>query len=205
MATLMDLRRLTRSRLGIPVSDDFITDAVLDDHINLAVQAIEAEYHWPWSDVVEQVTITPDAPDIPQPDGYRATRSVFDGDTELGQVSAVDLLTWSGATSEVPRVWCPMVDTVAVRPVVQSDLALTHYWYRQPAWLRDDADVPSVPAQFIGAIVAKAAQLLSAREGAGADASRHGDEYNDWLERMRRDVRRTTGPTRVRVRPGGWI
>jgi hypothetical protein len=43
MATLMELRRLTRSRLGIPVSDDFITDAVLDDHINLAVQAIEGE------------------------------------------------------------------------------------------------------------------------------------------------------------------
>jgi hypothetical protein len=49
-ATLMQLRRLVRSRLGIPVADDFMPDHVIDDHVNLAIQAIESEFRWPWSD-----------------------------------------------------------------------------------------------------------------------------------------------------------
>lgn len=201
----MTLRRLTRGRLGIPVSDDFFTDSVVDDHINLAVQAIEGEYHWPWADAITRVTITPTAPSIPYPTNYRATRAVFDGEIELQQVSPIDLLTWTKTAAEVPRVWCPMVDEVVVAPTVQANRQLAHYWYRQPVWLRLDDDIPDMPDQFTGALVAKAAELLSSREGAGSDAGRHGSEYSEWLNRMRRDVRRTTTPTRVRVRPGGWI
>jgi hypothetical protein len=205
MATLMDLRRLTRHRLGIPVSDDFITDSVLDDHVNLAVQVIEGEYHWPWSDVVDTVTVTATSPDIPLPVGYRATRAIVDGQNELAAVAPADLLAWNDATGQAPLVWCPISDAITVRPIVQTDTALLHYWYRQPVWLRDDLDRPAIPDQFTGAIVAKAAELLSSREGAGADATRHGSEYSEWMTRMRRDVRRTTAPTRVRVRPGGWL
>jgi hypothetical protein len=204
MANLMTLRRLTRGRIGIPVSDDFFTDSVLDDHINLAVQLIDAEYRWPWSEVVDQVPVSSAAPDIPMPPGYRATRTVFDGGTELMAVSPADLLTWMNVTSDVPRVYCPIVDAIAVRPIVSGNLTLTHYWARQPTWLANDTDEPAIPDQFVGAIVAKAASLLASREGTAADVTRHDAEYNAWLGRMRRDIRRTTGPTRIRVRPGSW-
>lgn len=204
-ATLMQLRRLTRSRLGIPVTDDFFTDPVLDDHINLAVQAIESEQRWPWSEVVETVTVTPAEPDIPLEEGWRATRSIFDGEVELHLVAPADLLSWSATVGAPPRVFCPIRDVVAVRPLVASPTVLTHYWYRMSVWLRDDTDVPDIPEQFAGAIVAKAAELLAARESSGSDASRHQVEYGAWITRMRRDVRRTTTPTRPRVRPGGWI
>lgn len=205
MTTLMELRRLTRNRLGVPISDDFFGDPVLDDHINLAVQAIEGEYHWPWSDAVDVVTISSDEPDFPQPDGYRATRAIFDGENELYAVSPGDLMSYVTVTGELSRVWCPIGNVIAVRPIVNRTRDLKHFWYRQPTWLDDDRDIPTIPSQFMGAIIAKAAELLSSREGAGADASRHSSEYNEWLTRMRRDVRRTTMPTRVRVRPGGWI
>jgi hypothetical protein len=56
--TLMQLRRLTRSRLGVPITDDFFSDAILDDNVNLAVQAIEAEYRWPWAERVDPVIVT---------------------------------------------------------------------------------------------------------------------------------------------------
>lgn len=205
-ANLMTLRRLTRSRVGVPLQDDFFPDAVIDDHINLAVQALEAEYHWPWSDVVDSVVIGPSTPTIPIPDGYRATRGIYDGTVELSLVAPGDLISWSGTTGDVPRVWCPMGTALIVLPTPQDDAySLQHYWYRQPAWLRQDMDESLVPDQFTGAIIAKAAQLLATRESSGADVGRHGTEYTDWLNRMRRDVRRTTGPVRVRVRPGGWV
>jgi hypothetical protein len=203
-ATLMQLRRLVRSRVGIPISDDYLTDPVLDDHINLAVEAIDAEYRWPWNEVVETVTVTPAAPDIPEPVGWRATRAVFHDGYELGSIAPADLLTWATA-SGVPRVWCPMPDVIAVRPVAQNDTELVHLWARQPVWLRKDEDTLVMPEQFLGSVVAKAAQLLAVREGGGADAARHDDEYKNWLARMRRDVRGSTTPTRIRVRPGGWI
>lgn len=204
-ATLIQLRRLTRGRVGIPMSDDFLTDPILDDHINLAVETIEAEYRWPWNEMVEAVTVTSAAPDIPLPTGYRATRAVFDQEMELSLVSPADIMSWVQETGANPRVWCPMGDVVVIRPTVQDDRTLTHYWARQSVWMRQDEDRTEMPEQFMGAIVAKAAELLSMREGAGADAGRHNADYKDWLTRMRRDVRRSTPSTRVRVRPGSWI
>ena len=202
---LMQLRRLVRARLGIPTTDDFMPDHVIDDHVNLAIQSVEAEYHWPWQDVVEQVTVTHDAPDIPVAPAWRATRAVFCAEAELLLVAPGDMLSWNESYSDVPKLWCPIGDVIAVRPVVNSDTVLTHYWYTQPVWLREDTDVSNIPDQYAGAIVAKASELLAARESSGGDATRHGAEYTQMLTKMRRDVRRSTSPVRIRVRPGGWV
>lgn len=204
MSNLMTLRRLVRSRIGVPIGDDFMRDDVIDDHINLAIQAVEGEYHWPWSDVMERVTVTADNAAFPFPANYRATRSIFDDSRELTPVPPGDLLAYAGA-SGMPGVWCPMDDVIAVAPAPGGDYTLSHYWYRSPAWLSDDPDRCAIPDQFTGAVIAKAAELLSSREGASADAARHNSEFTSWITRMRRDVRRSTTPTRVRVRPGGWI
>jgi hypothetical protein len=148
--TLMQLRRLTRSRLGVPITDDFFSDAILDDNVNLAVQAIEAEYRWPWAERVDPVIVTSAAPDIPTPDGWRATRAVFDGQAELYAVAPGDLLGMADVTGG-PRVWCPLPGAIAVRPVTTGDRTLTHYWYRQPTWLAYDDDTADMPDQFVGA------------------------------------------------------
>jgi hypothetical protein len=198
------LRRLVRSRLGVPVADDFFGDPILDDSINLAIQVVEGEYHWPWSDALDQVAVAAGSLSFPAPTAYRATRAVFDGTTELYMVAPGDLLSYVGSTGD-PRVWCPMGDVVTIGPAPSDDRVLLHYWYRQPSWLADDNDQPAIPDQFIGSVVAKAAELLSSREGSTADAARHNNEFNTWIARMRRDVKRGTPPTRVRVRPGGWI
>ena len=204
-ATLMQLRRLVRSRLGIPISDDFMPDRVLDDSINLAVQTIDAEGPWPWSDVAETVTIDAAHPDIvPKPD-WRATRAVLVDNDELACVSSIDLLRYLNAASDAPAVWSPIGDVVAVRPTPSTAVVLTHLYYRQSAWLRDDEDVPYIPEQYSGAIVAKAAELLAARESSAADATRHANEFNAWINRMRSGTRTATGPTRTRVRPGSWV
>ncbi len=45
MTDLVTLRRYTRARMGVPTSDDFFTDPVLTDAINLAVNIIEEEHY----------------------------------------------------------------------------------------------------------------------------------------------------------------
>lgn len=206
VSTLMTLRRLTRNQLGVPLSDDFFTDPIVDDHINMAIQQIDAEYRWPWNEVVDNVTITSAAPDIPVPEDWMATRGIYTTDGfELYYIAPGDLMAYESVTGEQPRVWCPMSSVIAIRPIPNGNTVLKHYWSCQSPWLQQDNDAPRIPAQFAGAVVAKAAALLASREGSGADVSRHQASAEDWVARLRREVRRSTGPTRVRVRPGGWV
>jgi hypothetical protein len=92
-----------------------------------------------------------------------------------------------------------------VRPIPNGSISVIHQYYKGTPWLYDDLDQPTLPTDYLGAVVAKAAELLSQRESNQGDAQRHNAEYKSWVERMRSDMRRSTPPTHVRVRPGGWI
>ena len=202
---LMQLRRLVRARVGVPLTDDFLPDHVLDDHINLACQTLDAEAHWPWTEAGDVVTLTPDAPDITPAMDWRATRAVVWQEKDLTLVAPADLLRIYAWTADSPAVWAPVGDVIAVRPKVNAPINVTHLYYRQCMWMYGDADVPMIPGEYTGAIVAKAAELLATRESSGGDVTRHGAEYDKWVARMRRDMRRSTSGVHVRVRPGGWI
>lgn len=206
MATnLMQLRRLVRSRLGVPLDDDFFSDSTLDDHINLALQTLDAEAHWPWTDVGEIVTLTPDRYDIAPPSDWRATRTIVYQQNELQLVAPADLMRYFDTSADIPQLWCPLSGAIAVRPKPNGTVKVSHYYYRQAMWLAQDTDTPDLPGEYLGAVVAKAAELLSTRESAGSDATRHGAEYTAWVNRMKRDMRRSTAGTHVRVRPGSWV
>lgn len=210
MTQLRHFRRLVRSRLGVPVTDQLFTDDIIDDNINLALQTLEAEQRWPWQEHVETVTVDPAEPDIVLSPGWRATRGLFitEDNTELKTVSPTDALSWYVGVTLVngrPQVWAPIGDRIVLRPLPSGPVTLTHYFYTEPVWLRDDDDQPELPGQFAGAVVAKAAELLSTREDDRAAAAAHNVEYREWIERMRRDLRRSTTPAQIRVRAGSWL
>jgi len=93
-----------------------------------------------------------------------------------------------------------------VAPVPAPPVIVTHFYYSEPLALVLDADaVANLPAVYTDAIVAKAAELLSAREDDTTARAAHSADYARWVDKMRRDVKRSTGPTVPRVRPGGWI
>jgi len=202
---LMQLRRLVRARVGVPVTDDFLPDHILDDHINLACQTIDSEGRWPWNEVGEVVTLTGASPDIIPAEDWRSTRAVIHDQRELGLVAPADLLRVFDLTSDLPTVWCPMGDVIAVRAKPAGTIEVMHYYYRECMWLYDDNDSPRLPGAYTGALVAKAAELLATRESSGGDVSRHAEEYAKWVTRMRRETRRSTTGVHVRVRPGNWV
>lgn len=203
--SLMQLRRQVRSRIGVPSSDGFQDGEVLDDSINQAVQTLESEQRWPWHEAVGNPAILAGASSFAVPADWRATRSLFIGDDELFAVAPADLYQRDITQTGQPEVFAVINNSVELRPVATADVTFTHLYYRTTALLVDDDDTLLMPDQFSGAVIAKAAELLSFREDDRAAASAHLAEYLQWVQRIRRDVRRTTGPVRVRVREGSWI
>jgi hypothetical protein len=200
---LVTLRRLVRQRVGVPASDSFFTDAVLNDTINQAIATLDAESRWPWMEQTDTVPLAAGATYFAVPAAWRATRSLFNGTNEMGLVSPSDIMGAPGAGP--PSVWAPVGNRILIAPAANAALNLTHLYYLQTVDLVADTDVTLVPDQFNDAVVCKAAELLSAREDDAGARSAHAQDYGRWVDRMKRDVRRSTGPVRVRVRPGGWV
>jgi hypothetical protein len=68
-----------------------------------------------------------------------------------------------------------------------------------------DTDMPLMPDRFSGAVVATAALLLAERENNRQKAQLYQADVTNWVNLMRRSVRRFTGPVTPRVRPGSWL
>lgn len=205
--TLMQLRRRTRSRLGVPLSDAFFTDDILDDHINLALDVIDSEHNWPWNERHEQVDVGTDGVVALTTPPRRTMRSVFVQGIELRPISSSDLLRDFGSTPRtgVPSAWAELASEIVVRPVPGEVMKADVVYYVTSIPLAADADMLTMPDQYAGSVIAKAAELLSVREDNGSAAERHAAEYAQWLGRMRRALRRSTGPIQPRVREGGWV
>jgi hypothetical protein len=205
-AALIQLRRLIRTSAGLSPSDDFFTDDVLNDVINMAIDEVEDEARWPWQQATEVVTVAAGTAVIPVPEMWRATKALFDDIRELREVSITDALAWSTLNLGAPQVWAQDTEQVLVRPAPGSEMVLTMVFYMVPIPLVLDTDMPMMPASFArGAVVAKAAELVYTREGERSQAADKLAAYEKWITRMRRDGRRSTGPPRVRIRPGGWL
>jgi hypothetical protein len=202
---LATLRRYTRARMGVPASDDFFTDAVVNDAINLAVNIVEEEHYWPWAERVTPGTIT--AGIVTKPTRWRATRALFAATTgdELTMVSINDLYASTRPTGGAPQAWADNGTDIVVSPIPADGYAVTHIYYVSPAELALDTDIPDLPSSMADAVVSKAAELMSAREDDQTARAAHGNDYAKWVQRMLRSQRRSTGPMKVRVRPGGWV
>lgn len=205
MSRLAQLRRSVRSRLGIPVTDQFQTDDVIDEHINIAIQTIEQEARWPWQETADTVTIHDNSGQFNVPADWKATRAILSGRHQLTIVSPIDLLISPVTDTGNPQIATIVDRTVKLRPSPPAGSKLVHVYYRTPTLLADDEDSPQMPTEYAPAIIAKAAELMSVREDDRAAAAAHAGEYGQWMARMRRDARRTTGPVVPRQRPGAWV
>jgi hypothetical protein len=201
---LVDLRRLVRAEMGVPTSDDFFTDTVLNDAINQAIGCIEEEHYWPWSMVTANQPAFTGVNVVTPPVDWRATRSLYYGASELQLVSVSDVLG-AGTALGTPEVWADFGTELRVAPAPSGDITLIHTYYVTPALLVANTDAPRLPSSMTGALVSKAAELLSAREDDQTARAAHNADYQKWVQRMLRSQRRSTGPLKVRVRPGSWI
>ena len=203
MANLLQMRRMLRNRLAANSSDQFFKDDVLDDAINNAIATFESERNWPWQ-LQQTNLVTSDASgDVPVPDDWRATRSVW-CESDLGEVAPYDLLE-KAETIGTPAVFAMVGNTMKVWPYAPAGTTIKLIYSRQPTLLVNDADEPQMPALYYPAIIAKAAQLASVREDDRAAAGTHLLEYQQWLERLLVVTVQSTRPKGRRIRPGNWV
>jgi hypothetical protein len=205
---LVSLRRAVRTRMGSPVTDDFFTDDVLTDVINLAINQIEEQQMWPWTEGLDYPTLAIGVTTVQLPADWRASRSLAVGapwNYEISVVAPADVMRWPYSYSGLPSVWAEIGGGLQVRPAPDGAYPLVHHYYRQTPTLVFDADLPLMPDRFSGAIVATSALLLAERESNRQAAQLYQTDVTNWVNQMRRSVRRFTGPTIPRVRPGSWI
>lgn len=206
--TLMQLRRRVRARIGVPLSDQFQSDDVIDDHVNLAMETIASEHYWPWDEQLGTATINTTTGELVMPTAVseqaRAVRSVFINGMEVRNVASSDLMRYGDSTG-VPQLWAEVGDKLYARPIPDTATIADVVWYMVSSPLAEDADRARIPDQYEGAIIAKTAELLALREDLTTAADRHATDYAQWIVRMRRNMRRSTKPAVPRVREGGWI
>ena len=205
MTTLMQLRRQVRTRLGIPISDNFQTDDVIDDAINIAINTFESESRWPWQETTTTSSVTASVTTFTAPADWMATRAIFQGDDEIHPMAMADILAWPLTDAGRPQVYGLSDQTFHVRPVPDGDYTFTHVYYRTAGNLINDADTVRMPDQFTPAIISKAAEILAIRSDDRTLAASHLADYLQGVGRARREARRIVGPLRVRVREGSWI
>jgi len=192
---------MVRNRIGTPTYDSFINTEVIDESINLTLQSIDAEHSWPWTERRDEVTTT--ASTLTAPSDWRATRSILCGLRELTFVTPYDLDRMGGGTG-TPSCFALVNRTIRFDPEPTVGTELIHYYFVRTPLLANDDDVPEIPEQYTGAVVAKAAQLIANREDDRAAAESHMLEYMEQIRLMKRDVRQSTRPVGRRIRPGAW-
>lgn len=205
MATLLQLRRMVRNRLGVSANDSFFANDKLDDAINSAVATLEAERNWPWQQRYTTLTTTDDTGEITLPTDWRSTRAVWVSEYELDFVPVYDLLPIPTTRTGTPAIYSHNNGKLLVRPVPTVGTGIVLLYDREASLLVDDADVPEIPENAYPAIVAKAAQLCSTREDDRPSAQTHLIEYSQWVERLYQNSVQSRRPVGRRIRPGNWV
>ena len=204
MANLLQLRSQVRSRLGVAATDNFVTDDIIDDHVNIAVQTIEAvaANGWPWQEV-RGTAICDAAGEITLPANWSKTRGVVVFNQTIDYMPPLELEFLRQGTGR-PSHYAILNRQMMFGPIPEAGTQVVHYYYKNPTYLSDDADVPEMPERYYPTIVAKAAELMSIREDDRASAQTHLAEYMQGIDRMKSENRTVSRGVGRRIRPGNW-
>lgn len=203
---LAQLSDSVRVRLGTPAGDTFFTDPVLADLVNEALLAISTETDWPWLQTSSTIPTVNGTAAYTLAAGVRNTRALtIDGYDPLEWRTLAEIRSIPTTVTGQPTMYTVTQEQILVRPVPAGVYTLVHDYSTVEPVLSGPTSTPVMPSEFHYAIVALACHLAHLR---GGDVNRAGAamaDYQGWLKRMVSQRRRSSGPIRVRVRPGGEL
>lgn len=195
---LAALRTAVERRTGVAMDA-----AALTEWVNEASKAIAAEHDWPW---LQRSTTFPTVAGTgtytPPADWLRtiSLRIADDAQMSWQPAGALDD-AWPYADSRgQPYQWSTFADELVLRPIPDGVHVVTHRYVRIEADLALDADTPLMPVLFRPAIVEYAAYLVARSAGQSVRAAESLQAWSGWKGRMLDDVRRQSGPAKVRLR-----
>lgn len=202
--TFTELQAAVKVRIGAPADDGFFTATVLGDVVNEALQAISTENDWPWlltsenlSTVAGTSTLTPGATWIRTKSLQIAGFDPF----EWFPIQDLDGLVGQGQ----PTIFAEEGNTLQIRAIPDAVYSIKHRFWRTEPVLTSGSVSPLMPTNFHYSIVAFAAYLAHNRAHELDRANQELNSYRMWLERMQSYRRKSAGPIRPRVRPGGGL
>lgn len=203
------LRAATRRRVGITSTDARAADADLLEIVQEALDLFNNETFWPWAEASTTLSLVAGTASYSVPTGWVATRQIqVPGESVLdGSHSRAELDDWYPTSSETgpPRFFVVSADLVRVYPTPDTTVSATHLYFRSETRLSAGTDTPLAPVWTHAAIVDLAASILLARVREDDRAEKFDGRYREWVRKTADNLRRSTGPVRVRVRPGGFL
>lgn len=192
---LGEFRRAVHRRSGVDYEAAALTEVV-----NEAVQAIAAEGDWPWLEEYSSLVLTPGTGSYAMPSDWQRTRSVTINGEEVPFVSVRDLdsePTFYGYSTSG--------DALTISPTPSTAQTVRMRYLASENVLAGDSDVPKLPVQYHGAVVAYAVAEVHRRRGNNKAADTYMEAFEGWVDRIRRGIVRSTGPRRIRVRAGSAL
>ncbi len=202
-------------RLGIEQSDGQLTPQAVTQLLRTALNALAGERDWAWLQATETLTTTGGVNYVTPLAGSSAgvTWTRTTNLTGAAHGHSITQISWQqfrdkNVTDQgaLPDVWVEHLGLLYLNPTPSgSTTTLFHDFIRGEAPLNSDTDSPLLPDQWCGAWVEKAAELSARRVQDYQTAQVCAGEYKTWLTKMDAYRRRSAGPYRVTVRPGGWM
>ena len=159
----------TRTRLGIPDTDAFFSDAVLTDLINSSLQYLSGQHDWPWLELTEQLSTTASVEFVTAITSSQRTIALFDATgIQLTYQPYHELVRFpADAKSNTLRFFGMRGKNIVLRPCPLGTVAnaLTHVYRAAEPTLLTGSDTPLMDVQFHPAIADMAACMGYGRQG----------------------------------------
>lgn len=198
---LGQMRTQLRQRMGLPTSDGYFTDTVLNGYINEALAAVSQENRWPWLRATTTFNTVAGTANYSPPTDWTYVDGIgFLGEYGLSYLHQEDIDRH--VSDGIPTAWTMDGDIISLRPTPNSVGALTIHYYKMEPELTADGNTPLLPRAFHYAVIAYAAYLGHMANHAQDRANAELQNYNTWVSRMQPAKRRASGPMAPRVRPG---
>lgn len=203
---LSEMETALLARLGVTSTDAFFTTAVRVDLLNEGLQVVSVEADWPWLQAVTTFATVAGTQSYTPPAEWAMTRVLsIDGYRPMEWRSLAEVRGTATTSRDMPAYFNVSAESILLAPVPAATYTVTHDYMVAEAPLVSSGDEPLMPAQFHYAIVAKAAELAHLRQRDNVRAAAQLAEYMSWLVRMRKTLRRSSAPKRVRSYGAGGI
>lgn len=200
------MRTSVIENLGTLASDPYFTTAILNGFINKSLRKIDSEFEWPWNQKTGTLTTVIGQQYVAAPADWQKTRLLSIDGSEPFELVSLNELRNEGLTGQSqPYYYAVEDDRIYLRPVPNAVFTIIHDYTSFEPGLTSDADTPRLPVSYHDAVVDLALYYACLKANETSRADRYRESYKDWVQTMKRDVRRTLGPFSVVPRPGGWI
>lgn len=187
-----DLRTAIKNRLAIPsAGDGLITDSIVNDAINQALNVLTMTRDWPWLLTSAQLAFPANVGAAEFPcEMTRAKELVINN----AVVPYIELNQFLDAPNlGYPYVWTVTGTQIRISPTPGAMVLGTLWYYQADPALTLDTQSPLVPDVYTGWVIAYAAYLCALRRQDEGTAQIYLAQSNDLINRMRDDTRQKTG------------